>query len=118
MLSSCPDHCGGGWGNWPYEGLLPEGDLSGFGSVKGGNVPRCGVLILRGVLSGRGGSEAVAVGGGKLGGGKLGEGDCVGEEYAWGPPLTKLFCSEGFSVSNIGAAKQLRFNCAWRHLLL
>ena len=113
MLSSCPDHCGGGWGNWPYEGLLPEGDLSGFGSVKGGNVPRCGVLILRGVLSGRGGSEVVAVGGGKLG-----EGDCVGEEYAWGPPLTKLFCSEGFSVSNIGAAKQLRFNCAWRHLLL
>ena len=61
-------------------------------------MPCRGVLILRGALSGNGGSDVGAVGGRKLG-----EGDCVGEEYAWGPPLTKPFCNEGFKVSNIGA---------------
>ena len=56
---------------------MPDDDRSGFGSVNGGKVPRCGVLILRGGLSGKGGREVVV---GR--GGKLGEGDCVGEEYA------------------------------------
>ena len=107
MLSSCPGHCGGGWGNWPYGRLLPVDDLSGLGSVKGGNVPRCGVLILRGALSGKGGSEVVTVGGGKLG-----EGDCVGEEYAWVPPSTKPFCNEGFNVSNIDGICS-----SWQHVI-
>ena len=104
MLSSWPGHCGGGWGSWPYGSPLLALDLSGFGSVNGGRVPRCGVLILRGGWSGKGGSDVGAAGGGGI----LGDGGLVGEEYAWGPPLTKPFCKAGFKVSNIDAAARSR----------
>ena len=58
----------------------------------GGGNPRCGVLILRGVLPGRKGRDPEAR--------KAEEDDRAGGEYAWG---LYPFCSVGLSVSNMGA---------------
>ena len=65
--SSAPCHEEGAAGNWPMDRLLVGGFRSGLGKViaAGGGRPRCGVLILLGGLSGRGGREAEAPGGEK-----------------------------------------------------
>ncbi len=57
------------------------GPRSGFGNVmaEGGGNPRCGVPILRGLLTGSGGRAE-----GLKAGEKVEEGGCCIGEYAWG----------------------------------
>lgn len=75
--------------------LLGGGIRSGVGNViaDGGGNPRCGVLILRGVLTGSGGRDPEATKAER-------DEERVGGEYAWG---LYPFCSVGLSVSNMGA---------------
>jgi hypothetical protein len=65
------------------------------------------VLILRGRLSGRGGSAPAFPE--DLDGEKQEEGGYCEGEYAWGL-LPKPFCSVGLSVSNIGATLTFRIS--------
>lgn len=79
--------------------MVGGGPRSGAGRViaDGGGRPRCGVLILRGLLSGKGGRCPKE--------GKIAEVEEAGGENAWG---LYPFCSVGLSVSNMGATLILR----------